>query len=73
MNRFKKADDIKSSLIANALAYCDFYRPKYFLLENVRGLLSARLKGRQSGRYKVEGGIEQGYLKFIIRTLLSLG
>ncbi|KAK9679209.1 hypothetical protein K7432_016366, partial [Basidiobolus ranarum] len=40
INRFKKADDVKNSLIATSLSYVDFYKPEYFLLENVRGLLA---------------------------------
>ncbi|KAJ1947363.1 hypothetical protein EC988_005428, partial [Linderina pennispora] len=57
-NRFIKADDIKTSLIANALSYVDFYRPTYFLLENVRGLLDYKLGGKQVGTGRVEGGIK---------------
>ncbi|KAJ2826728.1 hypothetical protein FBU31_003364 [Coemansia sp. 'formosensis'] len=72
-NRFIKADDIKTSLVANALSYVDFYRPTYFLLENVRGLLSYKLGGVQVGPGKVSGGIEMGMLKFILRTLTTMG
>ncbi|KAJ2869324.1 hypothetical protein GGI22_000329 [Coemansia erecta] len=72
-NRFIKADDIKTSLIANALSYVDFYRPSYFLLENVRGLLNYKLGGVQVGPGKVSGGIEMGMLKFILRTLTTMG
>ncbi|KAJ2006900.1 hypothetical protein GGI04_001720 [Coemansia thaxteri] len=72
-NRFIKADDIKTSLVANALSYVDFYRPTYFLLENVRGLLTYRLGGFQIGPGKVGGGIEMGMLKFILRTLTTMG
>ncbi|KAJ1823141.1 hypothetical protein LPJ60_001754 [Coemansia sp. RSA 2675] len=72
-NRFIKADDIKTSLVANALSYVDFYRPTYFLLENVRGLLSYRLGGVQVGPGRVSGGIEMGMLKFILRTLTTMG
>jgi site-specific DNA-cytosine methylase len=42
-NRFKKADDIKNSLVVMYLSFVDFYRPKYSLLENVRGLLTHRV------------------------------
>ncbi|KAJ2880862.1 hypothetical protein FB639_002739 [Coemansia asiatica] len=72
-NRFIKADDIKTSLIANALSYVDFYRPTYFLLENVRGLLNYRLGGIQLGKGRIGGGIEMGMLKFILRTLTTMG
>ncbi|KAJ9073953.1 hypothetical protein DSO57_1011171 [Entomophthora muscae] len=73
INRFKKANDIKNSLIATTLSYVDFYRPKYFLLENVRGLLNFRLGGNQAGINRVEGGIKMGYVKFIMRCLTHMG
>ncbi|KAJ2084197.1 hypothetical protein H4R24_000270 [Coemansia sp. RSA 988] len=72
-NRFIKADDIKTSLIANALSYVDFYRPTYFLLENVRGLIDYRLGGVQIGPGRVSGGIKMGVLKFILRALTTMG
>ncbi|KAJ2806226.1 hypothetical protein H4R20_001770, partial [Coemansia guatemalensis] len=72
-NRFIKADDIKTSLIANALSYVDFYRPTYFLLENVRGLIDYRLGGVQIGPGRVSGGIKMGALKFILRALTTMG
>ncbi|KAL6071809.1 Cytosine-specific methyltransferase [Balamuthia mandrillaris] len=43
INRFKKADDVLNSLIAATLSYVDYYRPRYFLLENVRGMISFKL------------------------------
>ncbi|KAI0222385.1 hypothetical protein L0F63_007074 [Massospora cicadina] len=73
INRFKKANDIKNSLIATTLSYVDFYRPKYFMLENVRGLLSFCLGGNQAGINRVEGGIKMGYVKFIVRCLTHMG
>ncbi|KAJ1968533.1 hypothetical protein H4R35_006401, partial [Dimargaris xerosporica] len=73
INRFPKADDIKNTLIATSLSYVDFYRPRYFLLENVRGMLQFRLGGTQTGAARVTGGIEFGVLKFIIRALTSMG
>jgi site-specific DNA-cytosine methylase len=39
MNSYKKSNDARNSLVLMYLAYADFYRPKYFLLENVMGLL----------------------------------
>ena len=57
-NRFPKADDIKTSMIANSLSYVDFYRPHIFLLENVRGLLQYRLNGGvTAGQTKINGGV----------------
>ena len=38
MNRFNHGtySAFKNSLVATYLSYCDYYRPKYFILENVR-------------------------------------
>jgi len=72
MNHNKKADDIRNTLVCNMLSYVEFYRPLYFLLENVTGLLFYPLKGRQNGR-SIIGGIKMGVVKFILRALISLG
>ncbi|KAI9246081.1 S-adenosyl-L-methionine-dependent methyltransferase [Phascolomyces articulosus] len=64
MNRFKKPDDIKNTLVCTALSYVDFYKPSYFLLENVRGLVSYKL-----GAEKTPNGV----LKYILRCLTSMG
>jgi DNA (cytosine-5)-methyltransferase 1 len=72
VNRYQKADDIKNSLVATALSYVDFYRPEFFLLENVRGMLSFRLGGKQDG-CRILGGIKMGVIKFIIRSLTAMG
>ncbi|GJE87065.1 BAH and Dcm domain-containing protein [Phanerochaete sordida] len=71
-NRLKKIDDIRTTLVCNMLSYVEFYRPKYFLLENVTGLLILPLKAEQRGQMMV-GGIAMGVVKFIFRTLVSLG
>ncbi|KAG9296763.1 hypothetical protein G9A89_001396 [Geosiphon pyriformis] len=73
VNRFKKADDIKNSLVATALSYVDFYRPDYFLLENVRGMLMYKFGGEQDGKTKIKGGITMGVVKFILRALTAMG
>ena len=38
MNMHKDGEraQMKNSLVSTYLDYCDFYRPKYFILENVR-------------------------------------
>ncbi|KAJ3126613.1 hypothetical protein HK098_007368 [Nowakowskiella sp. JEL0407] len=72
INRFKKADDVKNSLVATHISYVDFYRPDYFLLENVRGLVTFKLGGEQAGTNRISGGIQMGVVKFIIRALLSM-
>ncbi|XP_071643809.1 DNA methyltransferase 1a [Temnothorax longispinosus] len=42
MNRFnfRQYSLFKNSLIVTSLAYCDYYRPKFFLMENVRNFVS---------------------------------
>ncbi|CAG8825437.1 26379_t:CDS:2, partial [Gigaspora margarita] len=72
VNRYQKADDIKNSLVATSLSYVDFYKPQYFLLENVRGMLCFRLGGEQDG-VKIKGGIKMGVIKFILRSLTAMG
>uniref|UniRef100_A0A672RP14 DNA (cytosine-5)-methyltransferase n=1 Tax=Sinocyclocheilus grahami TaxID=75366 RepID=A0A672RP14_SINGR len=42
MNRFNSRtySTFKNSLVVSYLSYCDYYRPKFFLLENVRNFVS---------------------------------
>ncbi|XP_033220801.1 DNA (cytosine-5)-methyltransferase PliMCI-like [Belonocnema kinseyi] len=42
MNRFnsRQYSFFKNSLVATYLSYCDYYRPKYFIMENVRSFVS---------------------------------
>ncbi|KAF9469258.1 hypothetical protein BDZ94DRAFT_1244081 [Collybia nuda] len=73
-NHYKQADDIRSTLPGNMLSYVEHYDPKYFLLENVKGLLDYPLmsNSRKGGR-SLEGGIKSGVVKFIMRALEALG
>ena len=48
----------QNSLIASYLSYCDFYRPKFFLLENVRNFVSFK---------------RSMVLKLALRCLLRMG
>ena len=34
----KEYSKFKNSLISTYLSYCDFYRPRFYILENVRNL-----------------------------------
>ncbi|KZP21168.1 S-adenosyl-L-methionine-dependent methyltransferase [Athelia psychrophila] len=73
-NHHKKADDIRSTLICNMISYVEFYRPQYFLLENVFGLLHYKLMSRMIKQaFDPNQGIEMGILKFIVRSLTALG
>ncbi|XP_033200860.1 DNA (cytosine-5)-methyltransferase PliMCI [Bombus vancouverensis nearcticus] len=42
MNRFnsRQYSLFKNSLVASCLSYCDYYRPKFFIMENVRNFVS---------------------------------
>ncbi|KAI9070389.1 S-adenosyl-L-methionine-dependent methyltransferase [Trametes sanguinea] len=73
LNMFRRANDRKSHLMLNLLSWVDFLKPKYCFFENVRGFLSYSLHARQAGRYRVEGGIKMGGLKFFVRALLAMG
>ena len=58
--------------MCNMLSYVEFYRPKFFLLENVIGLVNHKLRVNKVGPH--EGNIvAHGVVKFILRTLTSLG
>ena len=69
---FQHANDRKSHLILNLLSWVDFLRPKYCVFENVRGFLRYNLHAYQSGKHRVEGGVEMGGLKFLARALLAM-
>ncbi|KAJ3185000.1 hypothetical protein HDU87_002566 [Geranomyces variabilis] len=72
LNRFRlRVNDIKNTLIAASLSYVEFFRPKYFLLENVRGLTDFELGGVLDGD-KLSGGIQLGVVKLIVKTLHAL-
>lgn len=60
MNRFNSREysNFKNSLVATYLSFCDFYRPKYFILENVRNFVAFK-----------RGMV----LKLTLRTLLDMG
>lgn len=60
LNNFKDREysKFKNSLIATYLSYCDFFRPKCFILENVRNLVQ-----NESGMV----------LKLIMSSLVKLG
>ncbi|XP_045784072.1 DNA (cytosine-5)-methyltransferase PliMCI-like [Maniola jurtina] len=60
MNRFnsRQSANFKNSLVATCLSFCDYYRPKYFILENVRNFAVFK-KGM--------------VLKLTMRALLAMG
>ena len=60
MNRFTKStwSKVQNDMVLGFLSYADIYRPKYFLLENVRNFV-AHNKGQT--------------FRLVVRTLLELG
>ncbi|TFK68239.1 S-adenosyl-L-methionine-dependent methyltransferase [Pluteus cervinus] len=73
LNMYKVADDIKSNLILNALSWVDFLHPKYVYFENVPGFLQYNLNAYQAGLHRLEGGIEKGGLKMLVRAMTEMG
>ncbi|KAJ7269358.1 S-adenosyl-L-methionine-dependent methyltransferase [Mycena haematopus] len=71
--RYCQAEDRKSNLILTTLSYVDFLRPDFVFLENVPGFLKYNLLAEQASRHRVEGGIEMGGLKLVLRALLEMG
>ncbi|KAI0077119.1 S-adenosyl-L-methionine-dependent methyltransferase [Panus rudis PR-1116 ss-1] len=69
-NHQKRPDDIRSTLACNMLSYVEFYRPKYVLIENVKGFLYHKL---QRDLTEKDGVVEMGMVKFVLRSLLDLG
>ncbi|KAH8099860.1 S-adenosyl-L-methionine-dependent methyltransferase [Cristinia sonorae] len=72
LNMFQRANDNKSHLMLTLCSWVDFLRPKYCFFENVRGFLQYKLNATQAGRFRVEGGIEMGGLKWFINSLLEM-
>ncbi|KAI9459440.1 S-adenosyl-L-methionine-dependent methyltransferase [Lactarius psammicola] len=61
-----------NSLVCNMLSFAEFYKPKFFLLENVLGLLNHKLQINKPGPQEGEI-VANGIIKFILRALTSLG
>ncbi|RPD65262.1 S-adenosyl-L-methionine-dependent methyltransferase [Lentinus tigrinus ALCF2SS1-6] len=73
LNMYQRAHDRKSHLMLTLLSWVDFLRPKYCFFENVKGFLSYNLHSSQASRYRVEGGIDKGGLKFLVHALVAMG
>ncbi|KAJ3535295.1 hypothetical protein NMY22_g6555 [Coprinellus aureogranulatus] len=73
LNMFKDVNDVKNNLVLNALSWVDAIRPIYAFFENVKGFLEYRLSATQASAHRVEGGIEMGGLKLMVRALLDMG
>ncbi|KIY50822.1 S-adenosyl-L-methionine-dependent methyltransferase [Fistulina hepatica ATCC 64428] len=73
MNHHRRGDEYDHRVLypCTLLSFAEVLQPKYFLLENVRGMLDYRLQAQQHGNSMI-GGIPQGMIKLILRTLLAL-
>ncbi|KAK0233815.1 S-adenosyl-L-methionine-dependent methyltransferase [Armillaria fumosa] len=72
LNMYKYEQDRKNNLILTTLSTMDFLRPEYGFFENVPGFINYRPDATQFGRYKLQGGMEQGGLKFVLRALIDM-
>ncbi|KAK0466328.1 S-adenosyl-L-methionine-dependent methyltransferase [Desarmillaria tabescens] len=72
LNMYKHEHDKKSNLILTTLSMMDFLRPEYGFFENVPGFIDYRPDASQFGPHKLQGGMEQGGLKFILRALIDM-
>ncbi|KAI8989795.1 S-adenosyl-L-methionine-dependent methyltransferase [Trametes punicea] len=72
MNHHRDPNDIRSTLVCNMISYVEFYRPSYFLLENVVGMLSYKLCAKGENSHTI-GTIKMGVVKFILSSLTTLG
>lgn len=72
LNMYRKAEDPKSNLMLTAASFVDFFRPDYVFLENVPGFLKYNLLAQQASRHRVEGGVEMGGLKLLLRALQDM-
>ncbi|KAI5900451.1 S-adenosyl-L-methionine-dependent methyltransferase [Schizophyllum commune H4-8] len=72
-NHYKDPNDIRSFLPLNMLSFVEAYKPDYFLLENVRGLLDFRLGTTTRGMQDANECIKNSMVKIILRTLIALG
>lgn len=62
----------RNTLVANMISYVDFYRPKFFLLENVLGMFDWRGHTALAGD-DYDGEIMMAAVKFITRAMIGLG
>lgn len=62
----------RNTLVANMISYVDFYRPKFFLLENVLGMFDWRGHTALADD-DYDGEIMMAAVKFITRAMIGLG
>ncbi|KIK61812.1 hypothetical protein GYMLUDRAFT_260822 [Collybiopsis luxurians FD-317 M1] len=73
-NCYPREDDERATLALTMISFVELYRPRYFLLENVVGMIHYRLLRKQDSQTTaLVGGVEHGMIKVIARALLTLG
>ncbi|TCD67280.1 hypothetical protein EIP91_000302 [Steccherinum ochraceum] len=73
MNHNKRDDDPRSTMACNMLSYVEFYKPSFFLLENVKGMVHHKLTSQSRDLKKAGSVVTMGVIKFILRSLIGLG
>ncbi|KAJ3549561.1 hypothetical protein NMY22_g827 [Coprinellus aureogranulatus] len=73
LNMFKDMNNMKNNHVLNALLWVDAIQLIYAFFENVKGFLEYQLSATQASAHMVEGGIEMGGLKLMVRALLDMG
>ena len=77
MNRHKggKNAQMKNSLVCTFLNYCDFYRPKIFILENVGVFATDKctITDKFADADKSTDAVSLGVLNYCIKRLLNMG
>lgn len=68
-HRHLNPDDVRNTLIVTFLSYVEYFHPKYFLLENVQGMLKYKLMGDPDH----VDGVTDGVVKFLLRAATALG
>ena len=57
----------------NMIGFVEHYKPTYFLLENVRGMIHYKLAHQDLDLQDVDPAVKMGVIKFILRALTGLG
>ncbi|KAJ6513941.1 S-adenosyl-L-methionine-dependent methyltransferase [Mycena vitilis] len=72
LNMYRTVEDHRSNLLLTLISYVDFFKPDFLFLENVPAFLRYKLLAEQVSRHRVDGGIEMGALKLLLRALLDM-
>ena len=74
MHKSGKNAQMKNSLVSTYLDYCDFYRPKFFILENVRTFATDKSTDiDKPDKDKSTDKDKSAVLKYCMKRLISMG